>query len=73
MMKKRKAPFRKGQKVITDFFKSEKTLPRTVIRCYQSINCDSGYLVDTITNNGEEIKALDSNWYQLIGEDDYEY
>ena len=67
-MKKTTAPFEKGQQVTTGFYPVEKALPRTVTKCYPSNCCDSGWLVDTVTEKGKELQAIDSNWYQLAGE-----
>ena len=66
-MKKQTPPFQKGQQVTTGFFPKEKHLIRTVTKCHQTDNCDSGWLVDTVTEKGKELKELDSNWYQLAG------
>ncbi len=67
-MKKLTAPFEKGQQVTTGFYPIEKDLIRTVTRCYQSNSCESGWLMDTVTEKGKELQAIDSNWYQLSGE-----
>ncbi len=67
-MKKLTAPFEKGQQVTTGFYPIEKDLLRTVTRCYQAKSCDSGWLMDTVTEKGKELQAIDSNWYQLSGE-----
>ncbi len=67
-MKKTTAPFEKGQQVTTDFYPIEKDLPRTVTKCYQATACSSGWLMDTVTEKGKELQAIDSNWYQLAGE-----
>ncbi len=65
-MNKPTAPFEKGQTVTTDFYPIENALPRTVTRCYLSRAwCQSGWLVDTVSDKGKELKAIDSDWYQL--------
>lgn len=62
------APFEEGQTVTTSFYLKEKDLPRTVTRCYPSRSCQSGWLVNTVTEKGKKLEAIDSDWYQLAGE-----
>lgn len=65
-MNKPTAPFEKGQLVTTSFYLKEKDLPRTITRCYPSRAwSQSGWLVDTVTEKGKYLKALDSDWYRL--------
>ena len=58
------APFHSGDIVTTEFYPKEKDMPRTVIRCYPSIGCQSGWLVDTENSKGKILNALDAEWYQ---------
>ncbi|WP_067522059.1 hypothetical protein [Endozoicomonas ascidiicola] len=60
-----KMPFEPGDQVTTPFYPIHKKHPRTVIRCYRSIDCPSGWLVDTVDTHGKPLNALDSKWYQL--------
>ena len=63
-MKRITPPFETGQTVTTDFYEREKHLPRTVIRCYPSKGCQSGWLVDTAIGK-KVLKELDSDWFRL--------
>ncbi|WP_257296040.1 hypothetical protein [Endozoicomonas sp. YOMI1] len=61
-----KMPFQPGDQVTTHFYPVQKNRRRTVIRCYRSIDCPSGWLVDTKDDSGKLLKALDAKWYQLM-------
>ena len=61
-----KKPFESGDLVTTHFYPVQKNLLRTVIRCYRSIDCPSGWLVDTQDDNGKMLKALDAKWFKRI-------
>lgn len=63
-----KIPFQPGDQVTTHFYPINKNRPRTVIRCYRSIDCPSGWLVDTKDASGKTLKALDAKWYTPVGE-----
>ena len=61
-----KKPFESGDLVTTHFYPVQKHRLRTVIRCYRSIDCPSGWLVDTKDDNGKLLKALDAKWFKRI-------
>ncbi len=61
-----KMPFQPGDQVTTHFYPVQKKRPRTVIRCYRSIDCPSGWLVDTKDDSGKMLKALDAKWYTPV-------
>lgn len=58
-----KKPFESGDLVTTHFYPAQKHRLRTVIRCYRSIDCPSGWLVDTKDDNEKILKALDAKWF----------
>lgn len=57
-------PYQEGDRVVTCFFENRPREHCTVTRCYPVRNCESGWLVDTVADNGFVFKGRDANWFE---------
>lgn len=61
-----KQPYQPGDKLVTRFFEHRPPEYCTVTACYPVRNCSSGWLVDTVADNGFVYKGRDSAWFEPV-------
>jgi len=79
-MKLLKGPFKRGDKVTSDFYPDEKDLVRTVTSCIKHPNCQSGWRITADAGEpcpccnrpgkpiiGAGNNGVDSEWFQKKG------